>query len=349
MRLLRPALLLLGCLLLAGCGSKVPPGDVAVVEGAPSGNISKAQFNHWLSVAAARPSSSLPAGVPDSPSFKLCSRGVKPVSLPRGQKIALCRRRYQNLKDQTMQFLISSRWIAGQAQKEGVNISEAEVNNRLEAQIKKSFPKPGQLQKFLSEQEMTRRDLLFRTRLNLAAAALRARATSRAPKPSAKQIEEFYQDNLRRFGQPASREVQIITTKNRQKALLVRALLDRGADFSRLARKYSEDKSSAAQGGRLTISFGRIVGPDLERAVFSAPLGKIEGPVQGGYVYYLFRVLKKTPSRRQPLSKVKPLVVELLSAQLKRQQASRYLSRLEQEWRPRTLCAPGYIIKACSN
>jgi foldase protein PrsA len=59
-------------LLVAGCGSGVPSDSVATVDGTP---IKKADFDHWLSVAAkqsAPPGSTAAPAVPDPPDYTNC-------------------------------------------------------------------------------------------------------------------------------------------------------------------------------------------------------------------------------------------------------------------------------------
>jgi len=322
---------------------------VAFVQQAPLGAISRGQFAHWIKVAAARPTSSLPAGIPDAPSYAKCIQQVKSEQLSDQQKLSICKARYQSLRQQTLRFLISSRWIAGQSQAENISVSEVEVEKEISRQIKRSFAGPGQLESFLSERMMTRQDLAFRVRLNLLAGRLRAKANATPPKPTERQIKDFYQTNSRRFGQQASRDVQLISVKNKQLALLVKFSLERGINFDRVARRYSQDKISAASGGRVTVSAGGLVGEGLEKAVFSAPLGKIQGPVLSSYRYYIFRVLKARPAALQSLSETRPLMIDLLTAQLKRQQISAYLKNFEQQWKKRTFCASDYTIDACTS
>ncbi len=66
-----------------------------------------------------------------------------------------------------------------------------------------------------------------------------------------------------------------------------------GANFSDLARQYSQDPGSAAQGGSLGwFGKGRMV-EAFEAAAFGAPVGQVVGPVATQYGYHLIRVLNK--------------------------------------------------------
>ncbi len=115
--------LLLGCALAliaalaAGCGNSVPSDGVANVDGDV---IDKQEFEHWLG-AAARSQQAQPGAaptqvaLPDPPEFRKCAAAKlkqppQPGTPKPNDKQArdLCKQEYGLLRDQVMQFLISS-------------------------------------------------------------------------------------------------------------------------------------------------------------------------------------------------------------------------------------------------
>ena len=66
----------------------------------------------------------------------------------------------------------------------------------------------------------------------------------------------YYHKNRRSTQQPQTRDVRHILVKTKALADSVYAQLKNGADFAALAKKYSQDTGSKAQGGKLTISQG---------------------------------------------------------------------------------------------
>jgi len=70
-----------------------------------------------------------------------------------------------------------------------------------------------------------------------------------------------------------------------------------GEDFAALAREYSDDTGSGAQGGDLSW-FGRaaMVAPFAE-AAFTLPVGEISEPIKTQYGYHLIEVLEKDENR----------------------------------------------------
>src|SRR4051794_305049 len=153
-RILRTALPIAACAaLIAGCGADVPTNGVAKVGDT---TITKDQFNHWLQAAAhgsAAPGSNVT--VPDPPNFTKCVANQAKQPVPKGAKKPTtaqlktqCKQQYDALKQQVMQFLVSAEWIKQEADKQGVKVSDKEVQKQFADQKKQSFQKPGDYEKF---------------------------------------------------------------------------------------------------------------------------------------------------------------------------------------------------------
>ena len=72
-----------------------------------------------------------------------------------------------------------------------------------------------------------------------------------AAAPGDDEIQQYYEDNLDRFRQPARAAVQIVLVPTRGEAEALRRRAAAGEDFADLARRYSKDEASAASGGDL--------------------------------------------------------------------------------------------------
>lgn len=86
-----------------------------------------------------------------------------------------------------------------------------------------------------------------------------------------------------------------INQKQKEKAEDILAQLKEGKDFKKLAGKYSEDQTNAANGGYLgLISKGQKDDSALDEAVFSLKKGKISGVVKikGGYAIFKLDSIK---------------------------------------------------------
>jgi len=78
---------------------------------------------------------------------------------------------------------------------------------------------------------------------------------------------------------------------------LYRAIQNGQADFSTIAMKYSDDKSSAPKGGDIGyISALQVVYP-FENTAYSTPVGSVSAPFRTQFGYHILKVLDKRPSQ----------------------------------------------------
>jgi hypothetical protein len=129
--------------LLAGCGGGIPGDAVVQVNGQA---ITKETFNHWLGVAASASAAAAPGQkapkpvVPEPPAYTACTAHLKEVEPKpaKGQKPkteaalkAQCEQQYKALQQTTLGFLISADWVIGQAEEQGVKLSDKDTPRKL--------------------------------------------------------------------------------------------------------------------------------------------------------------------------------------------------------------------------
>ena len=127
---------------------------------------------------------------------------------------------------------------------------------------------------------------------------------------SEQEVREHYEVNVQRYTEPELRRVrQLLVSDNTEDAegLIrdLRARLDSGAEFSELAREYSEDSLSAARGGDLGRVARGDLDPVLETVIFSLPEGLISQPVQTRLGWHVVEVTAIEPPTAQPFDEVR--------------------------------------------
>ncbi len=101
----------------------------------------------------------------------------------------------------------------------------------------------------------------------------------------------------------------------RAKAEDIAKQLKAGANFADLAKKYSEDQSTAKDGGLLPpITRGRTV-PEFEQAAFDTPVGQTTGVIRTSYGFHIIHVEAKQEARLKPLDEVKAEIEPILKKQ----------------------------------
>ncbi|MFY0626080.1 MAG: peptidylprolyl isomerase [Reichenbachiella sp.] len=83
------------------------------------------------------------------------------------------------------------------------------------------------------------------------------------------------------------------------KALEYKKRAESGEDLSELAKKYSEDKSAANNGGYLGYFTAMQMVYPFENAAYNAEIGEIVGPFKTRFGYHVLRIDDKRPARGQ--------------------------------------------------
>ncbi|MBS2033443.1 peptidylprolyl isomerase [bacterium] len=193
--------------------------------------------------------------------------------------------------------LVHQRLILQEARKRGVQVDAAGVEKRLQAM--KSQP---EVQAMLKSGQVDESDL----RRNLTTVG-----PLDALVKSGLTVEEenaFYKQHRAEL---ESLKVQQILLLDKAEAARVQAEASKpGADFSALAKKYSLDSRSKAQGGLLGEVHRGELEPELAEALFALQPGQVSQPVESADGIHIFRVV----SSKTGLDELRPQIEERLIA-----------------------------------
>jgi foldase protein PrsA len=343
-------------ILVTGCGSGVPSDSVATVDGTP---IKKTDFNHWLSVAAKQssvPGSSTTPAVPDPPNYTNCVATLKKQPVPKGQQAptdaalkAQCAQQYNGLKTQVMQFLIQSQWLLKEADARNLTAKPAQVQQQLNDQIKQSFPKRADFNKFLKTSGMTMNDLLFRVKVDVLTQQVRQKIVQGKDKVSDAAVTNYYNKNKARFAQPERRDLLVVLTKTQAQANQAKAAIKSGTAWKDVAKKFSIDQASKAQGGKLPGVAKGQQEKSFDNAIFSAKKNQLEGPIKTQFGYYVFKVTKITPASQQSEQQAHDTIVNLLRSQQEQAAINNFVKDYQKKYKSKTNCAKDFVIDSCKN
>ena len=348
---------LAGAAVIAGCGSDVPSDSVAKVG---DETIEKAEFEKWLKSASAGAAAGGQAAAPDPPNFTKCvqAKQTQPQAQQGGGKpspAALkkqCKTEYEQLKADVMQFLIQSEWVQQEAAEQGVKVSDQEVQNRLEEEKKRAFPgKNGEkkYQEFLKTSNMSEEDILFRFRLETLQQKLTQKVTEKEAKVTDQDVQAYYEKNKKRFAQPERRSLNVVLTKGKAKADQAKAALEGDGSFKAVAKKYSIDEASKAQGGKLPDVAEGQQEKAFDEAIFKAKKGQLEGPVKTQFGYYVFEVTKVTPASQQSLEQSEETIKNLLRSQRQQKSLDKFIKDFRERYKEQTVCAEDFEVAECEN
>lgn len=117
--------------------------------------------------------------------------------------------------------------------------------------------------------------------------------------------QQAYQKRQDQFRLPEEVDVRHILVKTQEEAENIRKQLLNGADFAKLAKKYSQDPGSKDNGGLYKgIKRGVFVKP-FEDVAFKLKPGEISEPVKTDFGYHIIKVDAHHEARQKPLDEVK--------------------------------------------
>ena len=341
---------------LAACGDSVPGNSVANVDG---DNVTRTEFAHWLGIAASTSQAQGSAKVAYTPPAYTDCVATKKKTAPKPAKgqpqqtdaqfKTQCKQEYEGLRDQVMQFLILEKWVNGEAEDQGVKVSAKEADKEFNEAKKQSFPQEKDFQEFLKQSGMTVADAKFQVRFNTVYTKLREKAVKNAGKVTDKAVADFYNKNKQRFATPATRDLRVILTKTEARANEAKQALESGQSWSAVAKKFSIDQASKAQGGSLLGVAKGTQEKSFDDAIFGAQKGKLTGPIKTQFGYYVFQVQKITEAKHQSLKQATPAIKQQLDAQNKQKADDEFNTALRKKWKERTNCADAFVMSQCKN
>jgi peptidyl-prolyl cis-trans isomerase D len=144
-------------------------------------------------------------------------------------------------------------------------------------------------------------------------------------------IESYHNTNIQQYQTPEQVRAShiLLKTEGKDEAAVRKQAEDvltqaraPGADFAALAKKYSEDDGSKANGGDLDyFGKGRMV-PEFETAAFGMQPGQISDLVKSQFGFHIIKVIDKKAAATRPLAEVRPQIEQTLAGQRVEQQLS---------------------------
>ncbi len=314
--LLLPALVV--ALVAAGCGGgsdKVPDDAVAVVDGQ---TVAKSDFNALVDQARK--------------SYKTQKR-----EFPKAGS-----QEYQTLKNQAVQFLVQRVEFEQQAKDLEIEVSEKQVDARLE-QIKKQYfgGDAKKYEKQLADQGLSDVQVRADIRAQIVSEEIFNKVTKDV-KVDDKAISDYYAKNKAQYSQPESRDVRHILVKTRPQANDIYDQLKGGADFSELAKKVSLDTGSKANGGKLTISKGQTVAP-FDRTAFLLKRNDISRPVKTEFGFHIIQPIGDVKEARvTPLKEVEDSIRQQLAQTKKNEAMTKWVGELKKDYEEKVSYAVGF-------
>ena len=309
---------LLAVLVLAGCGGSdqdVPADAVAIVDGE---EIARSDYE------------------------ALIAQAKKSYANQKREFPAAGSQEFQTLRNQAVQYLVQREEFEQKAEDLDVKVTDKQLDDRLEQILKQYFGgDQKKLDAQLKEQGMSKQQVRGEVRAQLVSERLFAKVTADA-KTSDDEIEKYYEKNEAQYSQPESRDVRHILVKTKAQADDLYTQLENGGDFAALAKKFSEDTGSKANGGKLTISKGQTVAP-FDQTAFLLKKNAISKPVKTKFGFHIIQPLSETkPAKVTPLKEVRASIKQQLEQTQKNEAMTKWVDDLKKDYKDKVAYATGF-------
>ena len=212
------------------------------------------------------------------------------------------------IAQQIFQQMLTEKIIYARAEQDSITVKEDEIGKELDFRIKNMVEQMGSEKKVEEVYGMSigkikialKEDLLKKMKSD----KLKRKKFQGAIRVTDKDVNDFYakyKDSL----PPAKEELELahiymqrkISDAEKQiareKALKILDSIKNGADFSELAKRNSDDKASAVNGGDLGYSKKGVFVKEFEETLYSLNVGEISGLVETEYGYHIIKLNDK--------------------------------------------------------
>lgn len=239
-----------------------------------------------------------------------------------------------------LEQLIAYRLLTQETRARKIEVPEAEVDARV-GQIRQQFPSDDAFKQMLAQQNVTLEQLRSDARSDMQVAKMLDAEVNTKVFVQPQDVSAFYQQNPDKFKQGErvrASHILIRSPENsdakskqdaRAKAADVLAQVKSGKDFGELAKFYSQDPGSAANGGDLGYFMqGQMVGP-FEQAAFALKPGAVSDVVETQFGFHIIKVADKQAARTVPIDEARPRIEEFLQNQQRQQKTEAFINSLK--------------------
>lgn len=211
------------------------------------------------------------------------------------------------LRNTILDRMIEEKLLYAQAALDSITISDDEINASLENQLNYFISQYGSQEKLEQVYGMSidkiKRELRDEVRKNLMSNGVQQKHFSEID-VTRREVEEFYntyKDSLALIPEKFElahifinpQKGERLKAKAREFAEALLDSIKNGADFSALAKKYSDDPGSAAKGGELGFVKRGVFFPEFEAAAFQLEEGELSEVVESPVGFHIIQMLER--------------------------------------------------------
>ncbi|MDP1809169.1 MAG: peptidyl-prolyl cis-trans isomerase [Actinomycetota bacterium] len=233
----------------------------------------------------------------------------------------------KQLRNASLDALITEELLRQEAKKENIKVPEAEIDAKI-AQVKKMFPDQKQFDQVLKQQGITEAELRTKASEQIMAEKMLKKVTGNIT-VSDKEMKDFYEKNKASMTTPAQKHWRQIVVKDKAKADALLSRLKDDADFAKLAKANSIDETSKNNGGDLGP--GVDLPPDVASAVKDVKVNELSDVVKSADGYHIYQLVELKPARQKSFAEVKSQIKQYLEQNQQRAKFTAWLDTLKKK------------------
>ncbi len=229
---------------------------------------------------------------------------------------------YETLKSQAVDYLVQRAEFRQEAKAMGIAVTPADVDKRL-ADLKQQYfgGDEAKFQDQMKQAGLTLDQVKADLEARVISDKLFAAVTKDVPVADA-DVKKYYDDNKDQY--PPTRDVRHILVKSKTKADDLYRQLQNGADFAKLAKKFSTDPGSKDKGGVYkAVGKGQFVA-EFDSYLFDpkTKTGEVSKPIKTQFGWHII----------EPLSDIKETTFDSLKDQIRSQLLKKKQNDVMAKW-----------------
>ncbi len=248
----------------------------------------------------------------------------------------------QMLRKRVLDDMIKNELIAQEAEEQGINATEKEIDEIYNQEVQRAGGESN-LESGLTQAGMSKEEFRERIGMYVTMNKLREKVTSEVADITEEDARQFFEENKQMFSKSERVHAYHILLKLNENASkkeeqkvkekiqkIHEEVTKEGADFQKLAEKYSEGPSAKKGGDLGTFGKGRMA-PEFEKAAFNLEEGEISEPVRSKFGYHIIKVTEKKDAETPEFKDVKDTLLRVLSERKINEAFSEFVEELRRD------------------
>lgn len=228
-------------------------------------------------------------------------------------------KRIMETKSKVLDQLIERKLVEQAASKAGITVSEKEIDNAIEDVKRQNNIGEEELLGALAKNGLTFKKYREQLKEQIRQVKFINKEFRSNIKISDEDVEAYYAQNKEKFSSHAAHRLRIISfyragqdgKEAEKKAKDVLALAQKGEDFAKLAKRYSEGPN-AQEGGDLGYVKAGEMDKAIEKAATGLKMGDISGIIKTSTGFHIIQLMDEKKSEPKPFSAVEDEIKNII-------------------------------------